>query len=185
MNCSLAQTLQVVGERWTLLILRDAFFGCRRFDEFQKRLGIARNILTIRLKQLVDEGILQRTAVNGGRFEYTLTDKGYDLQPVLLAMTQWGDRHKPNPKGARLQFIDRATALPIAAIAVHGSDGRVLDPRDVKAVLGPALADVVLGRPMPLAQRAPSQKKMEKQKKTEKQKKATATTRRRKPADSA
>ena len=134
MNCSLAQTLQVVGERWTLLILRDAFFGCRRFEEFQRSLGIARNILTIRLKQLVDEGILQRTAVSGGRFEYTLADKGHDLQPVLLALTQWGDRHKPNPKGARLQFVDRATELPIATIAVHGSDGRVLHPRDVKAV---------------------------------------------------
>ena len=88
MNCSLAQTLDVIGERWTLLIVRDAFFGIRRFDQFQRNLGIARNILATRLSQLVDEGILERRPTDDSRHEYVLTDKGLDLHPVLLAMIQ-------------------------------------------------------------------------------------------------
>jgi DNA-binding HxlR family transcriptional regulator len=139
MNCSLAQTLDVIGERWTLLILRDAFFGRKRFEEFQKSLGIARNILTARLNRLVDEGILEKRPAEAGRFEYVLTPRGLELQPVLLAMTHWGDRHKPNPHGARLVFVERATGAPIAPMAVHSADGRVLKPRDIKAVPGPGI----------------------------------------------
>src|SRR5574337_1401356 len=108
MNCSLALTLDVIGERWTLLILRDAFFGTKRFEEFQRGLGIARNILTSRLNRLVDEGILERRPAEAGRYEYVLTDKGLELQPVLLAMTHWGDRHKPHVKGKRVVFVARA-----------------------------------------------------------------------------
>jgi DNA-binding HxlR family transcriptional regulator len=134
MNCSLAQTLEVIGERWTLLILRDAFFGAKRFEQFQKSLGVARNILSARLKSLVDEGILEKRAIDGGRFEYLLTDKGLDLQPVLLSMTHWGDRYKPASNGGgRPVFIERATGEPIAKMAVHAGDGRVLNPRDIKA----------------------------------------------------
>ncbi len=139
MNCSLAQTLDVIGERWTLLILRDAFFGTKRFEQFQKNLDIARNILTARLNRLVDEGILAKRPIDGGRFEYVLTDKGLDLQPVLLAMTHWGDKYKPNAKGKRLVFVERATGKPIAPMAVHATDGRVLKPRDIKAKPGPGL----------------------------------------------
>ena len=137
MNCSLAQTLDVIGERWTLLILRDAFLGTRRFDDFQKSLGIARNILTVRLNRLVAEGILDKRPADNGRFEYVLTDRGLDLQPVLLAMTHWGDRHKPNPSGERLVFVERATGKPIARVSVLSQDGRGLAPRDIKAVPGP------------------------------------------------
>ena len=100
MNCSLAQTLNIIGERWSLLILRDAFFGTKRFDEFQANLGIARNMLATRLKQLTDEGVLEKVRADAGHFEYRLTPKGLDLQPVLVAMTHWGDKHKPNPKEA-------------------------------------------------------------------------------------
>jgi DNA-binding HxlR family transcriptional regulator len=137
MNCSLAQALDVVGERWTLLILREAFFGKKRFEEFQKGLGIARNILTTRLNRLVDQKILERRPAEAGRFEYVLTAKGLDLQPVLLAMTQWGDRHKPHPRGQRVVFIERATGTPIAPMAVRSADGRVLSPREIKATPGP------------------------------------------------
>jgi DNA-binding HxlR family transcriptional regulator len=139
MNCSLAQTLDVIGERWTLLILRDAFFGIRRFDQFQRDLGIARNILATRLNRLVDEGILERRPTDDSRHEYVLTDKGLDLQPVLLAMTHWGDRHKPNPKGERVVFVERATRKPIARMGVRSHDGRSLGPREIKAVPGPGL----------------------------------------------
>ncbi len=137
MNCSLAQTLEIVGERWTLLILRDAFFGAKRFEQFQQSLGIARNILTTRLKSLVAEGILAKQPVEGGRSEYVLTEKGLDLQPVLLSMTHWGDKYKPNPKGKRLVFVERETGKPIQPMAAHAIDGRVLKPRDIKAKRGP------------------------------------------------
>jgi DNA-binding HxlR family transcriptional regulator len=141
MNCSLAQTLDVIGERWTLLILRDAFFGTRRFDQFQKSLGIARNILTTRLSRLVDEGILERRPTGDCRQEYVLTEKGLDLQPVLLSMTHWGDRHKPHPRGARIVFVERATGEPIDRMSVRAGDGRRLRPRDIKATAGPGTRD--------------------------------------------
>ena len=148
MNCSLAQTLEVIGERWTLLILRDAFFGVRRFDDFQSDLGIARNILAARLKRLVDEGILERRSGEGGRGEYALTERGLDLQPVLLSMTHWGDKHKPHPKGKRVVFVDRATNQPIAPMSARAADGRALAPREIKGVAGPALAGRRVKRPL-------------------------------------
>jgi DNA-binding HxlR family transcriptional regulator len=148
MNCSLAQTLDVIGERWMLLILRDAFFGARRFAQFQTNLGIAKNILTARLNRLVDEGILEkRVGDEGGRHEYVLTEKGLDLQPVLLAMTHWGDVHKPHPKGTRFVFVERATGKPIARMSATSRDGRALQPREIKAVAGPAVKDPRRSRP--------------------------------------
>jgi DNA-binding HxlR family transcriptional regulator len=140
MNCSLAQTLEVIGERWTLLILRDAFFGIRRFDEFQKDLGIARNILSARLARLVDEGVLDKRTVDGGHAEYVLTDKGLDLQPVMLAMTHWGDKYKPHPKGERIVFVERTTNQPIARMSAMSRDGRPLKPRDIRGMPGPGVA---------------------------------------------
>lgn len=94
MECSVARTLEVVGDRWTLLILRDALYGVRRFDDFRRDLGIARNILTDRLNRLVDQGVLERHLYeeHPPRHEYRLTDKGRDLLPVVLAMMRWGDR---------------------------------------------------------------------------------------------
>ena len=93
MNCSIARSLEVIGEWWTPLILRDAFFGVTRFDEFQQRLGIARNILAARLDTLVDHGVLERRPYDEarGRYDYVLTDKGKALWPVLVALRQWGD----------------------------------------------------------------------------------------------
>jgi DNA-binding HxlR family transcriptional regulator len=94
MDCSVARTLEVVGERWSLLILRNAFYGVRRFDDFQRGLGIARNILANRLSALVDHGVFDRHQYQDRplRYEYRLTDKGRDLLPVVLAMMRWGDR---------------------------------------------------------------------------------------------
>ena len=94
-NCSIARSLETIGERWTLLILRDAFLGTRRFDDFQKSLGVARNVLTVRLKSLVDAGLLERRRYQERpeRFEYVLTEKGLDLWPVTMSLLRWGDRH--------------------------------------------------------------------------------------------
>lgn len=140
MNCSLAQTLDIIGERWTLLILRNAFLGARRFSQFQENLDIARNILSSRLKRLVAEDILKKAAITeGAHAEYRLTDKGLALQPVLLSMTHWGDQYKANPKGARLTFVERDTELPIRQMAAISQDGRTLLSRDIRAVPGPAL----------------------------------------------
>lgn len=135
-NCSLAQTLSVIGEHWTLLIIRDVFFGLRRFDQFQKDLGIARNILSDRLKKLVEAGVLEKSE-GTGHPEYRLTDKGLALQPILVAMTQWGDEFMPNPDGWRLTFVDRKSGKPIRRIGIYGADGRRLDPKDIKAKPGP------------------------------------------------
>lgn len=139
MNCSLAQTLDVIGERWTLLILRDAFFGVKRFNHFERNLGIAKNILCARLARLVEEGLMEkRDSEEGAHPEYVLTDAGRDLQPVLLAMTHWGDRYKPDPRGQRLVFVERATGRPIRPMAAVSEDGRSLSPEQIRAVAGPA-----------------------------------------------
>ena len=99
--CSIARSLEVVGERWTLLILRDAMIGAERFEDFQESLGIASNVLTNRLKLLCDEGVLERLPdeTRPGRPRYALTDKGRELAPMLITLIKWGDRHYPTPEG--------------------------------------------------------------------------------------
>ena len=94
MACSIARTLDVIGERWSLLIVRDAFYGIRRFDDFRQDLGIARNVLTDRLNALVEQGVFERRQYEERppRYEYVLTDKGRELLPVILTMMRWGHR---------------------------------------------------------------------------------------------
>ena len=101
LTCSIARALEVLGERWTLLILRDAVVGLQRFEEFQESLGIASNVLTNRLKLLCDEGVLERVPDpdRPGRPKYVLTEKGGELGPVLFVLIKWGDRHYPAPGG--------------------------------------------------------------------------------------
>jgi DNA-binding HxlR family transcriptional regulator len=99
--CSIARSLEVIGERWTLLILRDAVLGLTRFEEFQESLGIASNVLTNRLKRLCDDQVLERVPdpQRPGRPKYALTDKGRELAPALIVLMKWGDRHYPTPNG--------------------------------------------------------------------------------------
>lgn len=99
--CSIARSLEVIGERWTLLILRDALLGLERFEDFQETLGIASNVLTNRLKLLSDEGVLDRVPdpERPGRPKYVLTDKGRELGPALILLMKWGDRHYPTLNG--------------------------------------------------------------------------------------
>jgi DNA-binding HxlR family transcriptional regulator len=99
--CSIARALEAIGDRWTLLVIRDAFHGVRRFDDFQERLGVARNVLSDRLTRLVDDGILEKRPYQERpqRFEYRLTSKGVDLFPVMVSLMKWGDRHAPDPGG--------------------------------------------------------------------------------------
>ncbi len=140
--CSVARALELVGERWTLLIIRDVFLGLRRFDEFQDSLGVARNILAERLDRLVGEVILERTAYSERppRFEYRLTEKGRDLAIPLLALMQWGDRHlsdKPPRIARRRSDRSRVKAVLVAR------DDKGVDPAEVEIVpgSGPHLAD--------------------------------------------
>jgi len=138
MDCSVAQCLEVVGEWWSMLIVRDAFLGVTRFDEFQRRLGISRNILQQRLGRLVDAGVLVRVpySEHPPRDDYRLTDKGRDLWPVLTAMRQWGDRYAA-PSGPPLQVVHKACGSIADAVLVCGSCGELVGPRDVRAVPGP------------------------------------------------
>ena len=138
MDCSVAQCLEVVGEWWSMLIIRDAFLGVSRFDQFQTRLGISRNILQQRLARLVDAGVLVRVpySEHPPRYDYRLTDRGRDLWPVITAMRQWGDRHAA-PDGPPVQVVHKACGHVSDAVLVCSSCGEHLGARDVRAVAGP------------------------------------------------
>jgi DNA-binding HxlR family transcriptional regulator len=140
MNCPIAQTLERVGEWWTLLILRNAFCGMTRFDDFQRHLGIGSNVLSQRLRRLTEDGILTRTAApdDGRAFEYRLTERGLALFPILVAMTEWGEKWVPNPQGARIELVERKTGKPITGIRVQSADGRSLQAQEIAARAGPA-----------------------------------------------
>src|SRR5262245_15096330 len=99
--CSIARSLELIGERWTLLVIREVFLGRLRFSEMQRSLGVARNVLSSRLQRLVDEGLLERRPYSDhpGRHEYFLTEKGLDLWPVMVSLLHWGDKHMPLPDG--------------------------------------------------------------------------------------
>jgi DNA-binding HxlR family transcriptional regulator len=142
MNCSIARALELVGEWWTMLILREAFLGTRRFHDFQENLGIARNILSARLKKLVARGILERVAApdGGRRFEYHLTGKGRAFFPVLMALMQWGDHWVAGCERAPVRVVDRESGREIQEINVLSSDGRPLGPSDIMMVPGPGAA---------------------------------------------
>jgi DNA-binding HxlR family transcriptional regulator len=144
MPCSIARTLEVVGDWWTLLIVREAFFGRRRFGEFEKSLGIAPNVLTNRLGKLVEGGILVVCAEsqNGRALEYRLSAKGRDLFPILVAMVQWGDQHGDWPEGPPVRIVERSTMRDIQPLVMRNQDGLPLSVREVVAVAGPGASEV-------------------------------------------
>ena len=137
-TCSVAQCLDVVGEWWSLLIVRDAFLGVTRFDDFQARLGISRNILTRRLNHLVDSGVLRRVPYQDHppRSEYRLTAKGRDLWHVVTAMRQWGDRWAA-PGGPPVETRHTACGHVVTAVPSCSHCGEPLDARSVTAIPGP------------------------------------------------
>ena len=127
MNCSIAQTLDVVGDPWTLLIVRDAMFGVRRFEQFQESLGIPRTTLSTRLATLVDHGVLDRRPyqTHPERHEYVLTEKGRALNSVMIAMLQWGDRWSELPEPP-VTLIDADTGTPVEPLYIDRTSGRPL-----------------------------------------------------------
>ncbi len=136
--CSIARALEVVGERWSLLVIRDAFLGVRRFDDFQRDLGIARNVLQSRLERLVEEGILERRLYQERppRYEYTLTGKGIDLWPVIFGLMKWGDRYA-YPDGPPVVLEHRGCGGAVDGHRICIKCGCPLEARDVRPRPGP------------------------------------------------
>jgi DNA-binding HxlR family transcriptional regulator len=145
MHCSVAQCLEVVGEWWSMLIVRDAFLGVTRFDQFQERLGISRNVLNQRLGYLVDNGVIEKIPYSDHprRYDYRLTAKGRDLWPVLTAMRQWGDRYAA-PEGPPLHLVHKGCGKVSQAVMVCSQCGERIAARDVHAVRGRGDLDELL-----------------------------------------
>jgi DNA-binding HxlR family transcriptional regulator len=139
MNCTIARALDEVGEWWSLLIVRECTQGTTRFDEFQRELGIARNVLAARLDRLIEAGVIERFPLEdrANTDGYRLTKKGEELYPVLIALKQWGDDWlAPNGK-APLALVTEKTGEPIERVTVHGKDGNPLSFRDLRFAPGP------------------------------------------------
>ena len=139
LDCSVAKALEVIGERWSLLIVRAVMHGNRRFGEIQESLGIARNVLSARLQRLVDEEILERRAYQESppRYEYFLTEKGLALWPALIALLNWGDRYSPDPEGPRRLIVHKECGGTVSERGICESCGKLLTARDAKQVPGP------------------------------------------------
>ncbi|MCP1677104.1 DNA-binding HxlR family transcriptional regulator [Natronocella acetinitrilica] len=145
-NCPLARAMEILGEGWTLLVLREAFLGTRRFNDFERELGIARNVLTVRLRKLVDAGIFDRVPSAEDRrvVEYRLSRAGRELVPVLVSISQWSmtwlcDQQVP------VRFVDRASGEEIPPVQVRNRLGEVLGARDIVMLPGPG-ADAAVKR---------------------------------------
>ncbi len=138
-NCSIAQSLEVLGDWWTLLVVREAFVGTRRFADFEANLDIAKNILSARLDHLVAHGVLARVdaGVHGPHFEYELTPMGKDLATLMTALQQWGDRWIYGEGREPLLLLDRRTGRRIPRVRILGDEGRPLAPRDIELAPGP------------------------------------------------
>jgi DNA-binding HxlR family transcriptional regulator len=139
MNCGIGQALEALGDWWTLLIVRDAFFGARRFGDFERNLGIAKNVLSARLQHLVDHGIFERVDVGteGHRYEYRLSEKGEALLTVLTALREWSDEWVFGRGHEPLVMKDRRTDRRVPKLRVTDAEGRTLTRRDLRAEPGP------------------------------------------------
>ena len=140
-DCPIARSLDSIGDWWSLLIIRDAFLGVRRFSEFQKSIGLAKNILTVRLRALVDQGILKPAPASDGSAyqEYVLTPKGRAVFPVLVALRQWSEEFAFSARECPSQMVDRSTGQPVRKLELHAQDGRLLGSDDIEVKANPAV----------------------------------------------
>lgn len=140
-NCSIQRTLDVIGEKWTLLVLREAFNGVRRFDQIRDHVGVSDPVLSDRLRKLVAAGVLEaspyREPGRRTRHEYRLTEKGLDLYPVMIALLRWGDRYCAHPSGPSVLVTHRGCDEPVEAVVECASGHRLDSPKDARAVPGP------------------------------------------------
>jgi DNA-binding HxlR family transcriptional regulator len=143
MQCSMARSLEIVGEWWTPLIIREVSLGRRRFEEMQEDLGISRNVLTDRLNKLVDEQVLYRknVAQSGARHEYRLTEKGHDLFPLLVALLQWGDKWMPNAEGPHTELVHTACDHVTHPVLTCSQCGEAVSGANVRARPGRNFTD--------------------------------------------
>lgn len=142
MRCPVARSMAVLGERWAILVLREAFYGTTRFDDFQRHLGIAPNILSARLRHLVGHGLLEKVPGPGGaRHEYRLTEKGRDFFPAYVALKRWSDRWMAGPDGPPVVLEEAATGREVTAPPLLSSAGAPLRPEDVRVLPGPGASE--------------------------------------------
>src|SRR5262249_32612131 len=139
--CSIARSLELVGERWTLLVVREIFHGRRKFSEMQRSLGVARNVLTDRLQGMVDEGILERRPYSERpeRYEYFLTEKGLDLWPVMIALMHWGDKYEARPGGPPSIVVHKECGGEIDDRRICTKCGKHLQGPEANAIEGPGM----------------------------------------------
>lgn len=140
-TCSIARSLSVIGDRWTLLILREAFLRTRRFEDFQEHLGATRHVLADRLQKLVEHGIFERVQYQErpARFEYKLTEKGRDLYPVIVSLVGWGDRWMADEAGPPIELVHKGCGHQMMPVPTCPQCGEAVTARDVVARPGPAL----------------------------------------------
>jgi DNA-binding HxlR family transcriptional regulator len=131
-DCPIARSLDAIGDWWSMLIIREAQLGGRRFGEFQKKLGLARNILTVRLRALVDQGILKMAPASDGSAyqEYLLTPKGRGVFPILVALRQWSEEFDDHPDQIATILVDKEKGRPVRKLELHSQDGRLLAAAD-------------------------------------------------------
>lgn len=141
LTCSIARSLSVVGDRWTLLVLREAFLRTRRFEEFQSHLGMPRHRLADRLRKLVEHGILERVRYEERppRYEYRLTEKGADLYPVIASLVTWGDRWMAGDSGVPIELVHKPCGHTVTPQLMCPDCRQPIQARDMRAQLGPAL----------------------------------------------
>lgn len=132
-GCPVARSLEVLGDWWSFLIIREAMLGSSRFGEFQKKLGLAKNILAVRLRSLVDQGILAPAPASDGSAyqEYRLTAKGRGAFPILVALRQWSEEFDPHPEEIDTMLVDREKGKPVRKLALFSEDGRLLEVDDI------------------------------------------------------
>lgn len=139
-SCPIARSLEAIGDWWSMLIIREALFGVRRFGEFQAKLGMAKNILTVRLRSLVDHGILKVAPASDGSAyqEYVLTPKGRGVHPILVALRQWSEEFDEHPEEIATILVDREKGRPVKKLEMRAEDGRLLTPADTMLKPRPA-----------------------------------------------
>lgn len=144
--CSLARSLAIIGDNWTLLVLRDCFLGVRRFDDFQQRLGVTRHVLSDRLRKLADGGVLEKVAYQQRplRHEYRLTPMGRDLYPVIAHLAQWGDKYLAGDAGPPLVRVHRQCGEPLEAKLQCGHCGDSVEAQDIRLEENPHWAGELL-----------------------------------------
>ncbi len=152
-NCSWARSLDIFGDKWSMLIIREAFAGVSKFSDFQRNTGAAKNILATRLETLCEHGIFNRVPQREGstRVSYVLTQKGLGMFPILVALGQWGDKWIFGASGEPVNVVDKISGTPVQTIAVFSHDGRHLGPQDVTLAPGPGASDSTIAHLMRLA----------------------------------